>query len=166
MNIRPYPGLTVALATALTGTVPLPAVADDIDEPMIEHCYIQAITEEDAAAGLMSEIDCYQVSADTPLEAPAARGTVVLAYIYDVSDTFGDVGVVSGAGCGSTAVFGTGSTWDNRISATRLVSCGSAKHWTASNFTGSNQFVTGLPSSYHTMNATLNNATSSIQYAP
>jgi hypothetical protein len=167
MNLRPYPGLTVALATALAGTTPLPAVADDSDEPMVEHCYIQAISAEEAAAGEVSEIDCYQVPAGTPIEAPAARGNITFAYIYDVSDTFGDVGIVNGPSCtGGSAVFGTGNGWDNRISATRLVSCGSAKHWASSAFTGSYQLVTGLPGSYHTMNATMNNATSSIEYAP
>ena len=168
MNLRPRPGLTLAVAAALAGTAPLstPAAAD---EPLVEHCYTVALTDEEVAAGAVSEIDCYEVPADSPTESPMARGTTItFAIVYDTDASGSFLAVSSPAGVitctGGTVVFGTGNTWDNRISATDLVACGSAKHWSNDNFTGSNQLVTGA--GFQTITGTMNNATSSIAYAP
>ena len=166
MNFRPRPGLTLAVAAALAGTAPLttpPAAADD--QPLIERCYTQALTEEETAAGAVSEIDCYQVPVDEP--AMAMRGTITFAVLYDTDGTGGELWVTSPAGVtsctGRTTVFGTGHAWDNRVDATDLWSCGSAKHWQWSNFTGANQLVTG--SGYTAITGTMNDATSSIEWA-
>lgn len=167
MNFRPHPGLSLALATAtaIAGTAPLsaPAAADGAEDT-VQHCYSQVLTPEQVAAGEESQFDCYEVPEGTPFEVVAGRGTVVLAIVYDVSNTMGDATMFSGASCtGGSVVIGATSGWDNRISATTLF-CGSAKHWDTNNFSGThNQLKTGL--GYHTITGTMNNATSSIEYA-
>jgi hypothetical protein len=168
MTVRPRPGLSLAVAAAaLAGTTPLspPVVADD--EPLVERCYTVALTDEQVADGEVSEIDCYWVSPDEP--PMQMRGSIIYATIYD-TDQFGSYLMV-GSPPGSTtctggnAVFGTGHLWDNRISSTELGVCGAAKHHQWSNFTGNNQLVMGA-GSFTWMNATMNNATSSITYSP
>lgn len=167
MNLRPYPGLTVALATALVGTAPLPVAAD---EPMVEHCYTVALTDEEVEAGAVSELDCYEVPAGTPMELPQARSTtIIFAIAYEGALGSGSAVAINSAPgvltcTGGSVVFGTGHTWDNVISSTELISCGSGKHWAAANFTGANQLITGC--CVQNLNTTMNNATSSIQYAP
>ncbi len=174
MNLRPYPGLTVALATALASTAPMPAAADDTDEPMVEHCYTVALTDEEVEAGMVSELDCYEVPAGTPMELPQARlTTITFAIVYDgVNGTGSAVGISSPTGVttctsGGSVVFGTGHAWDNRVTSTELLACGSGKHYMSDNFTGTSttyQTITGC--CVQNLNATLNNQTSSIQYAP
>lgn len=163
MNLRPRPALTLALATALAGTAPPPVAADDTDEPTAEHCYTYVYTPEELEAGAVMELECYP----EPLDAPQARsGTITLAIIYDISNTTGDSLALLGTTCTGASVTMTGALapWDNRIGATTLVACGSAKHWTGYTLNGSNQLLVG--NGYHTLNATLNNQTSSIEYAP
>ena len=167
MNHRPRPGLTLAVAAAaLAGTTPLspPAAADD--EPLVEHCYTMALTDEEVADGAVSEIDCYLVSADEP--PMARRGTVIFATVYDTTEYGSLLFVSSPPGVmtctGGSIVFGTGHPWDNRISGTELGACGSAKHWQWSNFTGSFQLVD--TAGYTPITGTMNNATSSIEFSP
>jgi hypothetical protein len=166
MIARPRPGLTLAVAAAaLAGTTPLapPAVADD--EPLVEHCYTAALTDEQVAAGEVSEIDCFWVSPDEP--PMAMRSSVIYAIVYDTDQFSSLLFVTSQPGSttctGGNSVF-TGTTWDNRIGSTELGVCGAAKHHQWSNFTGNNQLVTGP--FWTAMNATMNNATSSIAYSP
>lgn len=167
MNFRPRPGLTLAVAAALAGTAPLSTPAAAEDEPLVERCYTQALTPEQVEAGEVSQIDCYEVPADEPFTA--MRGTVVYAIVYDIDPTVGSALTInSPAGVttctGGQVVFGTGNTWDNIISSTELIACGNTKHWQWSNFTGSNQYKTGS-GIVHYITGTMNNATSSIQYA-
>ena len=87
MIARPRPGLTLAVAAAaLAGTTPMapPAVADD--EPLVEHCYTIALTDEQVANGEVSEIDCFWVLPDEP--PMQMRGTITYAIVYD-TDQFG-----------------------------------------------------------------------------
>lgn len=162
MTVRPRPGMSLAVAAALAGTTPVapPAAADD--EPLVEHCYTQALTPEEAAAGAVSEIDCYEVSADEP--PMALRGTVTWAVAYDNANGSGDEFWIFGPSCtGGAIVFGTGHVFDNRISSIDLVACGAAKNWQWSNFSGSHQLVLGI--GLTAMTGTMNNATSSIEFA-
>jgi hypothetical protein len=161
MSPRPRPAFALALATAMTGaaagTATLPVAAGD-EEPA-EYCYTWALTDEEVEAGVTSEVDCY----DEPL---ANRLSITLAIIYADANLTGSHADVlwSGASCnGANVVFGAGHPWDNRISSTDLQFCGYAKHYVNSNFTGSNQLMDGTTVN---MNATLNNQTSSIEYAP
>jgi hypothetical protein len=168
MNFRPRPGLTLAVAAAaLAGTAPMspPAAADD--EPLVEHCYTQALTPEQVEAGEVSQIDCYQVPADEPFAA--MRSTVVWAIVYDIDPSTGSAMMISSptgvTSCsGGSVVFGVGNPWDNIISSTEIIACGSAKHWANANYTGSNQLKTGS-GILHYITGAMNNATSSIQYA-
>lgn len=168
MNLRPHPALTLALATALAGTHPIPAAADDdTDVPMVQHCYTEALTDEEVAAGAVSVLDCYDVPEGTPMEIPYARlTTIVFSIVYDVDDTTGSATMITGTSCtGGNVVFGSGDPWDNRISAIKLVSCGAGKHWSNDNFTGSSQLKTGTGTVQY-ITGTMNNQTSSIEYAP
>ena len=167
MTVRPRPGVTLAVAAAaLAGTTPMsaPTVADD--EPLVEHCYTTALTDEQVADGEVSEIDCSWVSPDEP--PMQMRGTILFATVYDTDQSGSFLFVSSQAGVttctGGNVVFGTGNAWDNRIGSTELLACGSAKHHQWSNFTGNNQLVTGH--AWTAMNSTMNNATSSIAYSP
>jgi hypothetical protein len=170
MNHRPHPGIALAVAAALVGTAapmsPLssPAAAD---EPLVEHCYTVALTDEEVEAGAVSEIDCYEAPADEP--PLAMRSTILFAIVYDTDQLGSRLYVTSPSGVttctGGTTVFGTGNPWDNRISSTELWACGSAKHYASVNFNGTpNQLVAGA--GYTPMTGTMNNATSSIEYSP
>ncbi|HEX8779875.1 MAG TPA: hypothetical protein VF728_01725 [Nocardioides sp.] len=167
MTARPRPGLTLAVAAAaLAGTTPLAPLAAADDEPLVEHCYTTALTAEQVAAGEVSEIDCEWVSPDEP--PMQMRSGITYAIVYDTDQSGSLLGINSPSGVttctGGSAVFGTGSAWDNRIGSTELLACGAAKHWQWSNFSGNNQLVMGA--GYTPMNGTMNNATSSIDYAP
>jgi hypothetical protein len=163
MSHRPRPGLTLAVAATLAGTAPVstPAAAD---EPLVERCYTVALTDEEVAAGAVSEIDCYEVPADEP--PMALRGGVTYAIAYD-TDPSGPVSMWISSPSGVTTcagynvAFGAGHFWDNRISSIDLVACGAAKHWQWSNFTGSNQLVMGA--GLHSITGTMNNNTSALQ---
>lgn len=169
MTARPHPGLTLAVAAALAGATPLaaPAPASADDEPLVEHCYTTALTDEQVADGEVSEVDCYWASPDDP---PMQRrgGGITYAIVYDTTQYGSFLFVNSPAGAttctGGSTVFSAGHPWDNRISSTELLACGAAKHHQWSNFTGNNQLVVGA--GYTTMSSTMNNATSSITYAP
>ncbi len=166
MIVRPRPGLTLAVAAAaITAGTPIAPAAIADDEPLVEHCYTTALTPEQVADGEVSEIDCSWVSPDEPLMAN--RGGVTYAIVYDTDWAGSLLGVNSPPGVttctGGTAVF-PGTGWDNRISSTELLHCGAAKHHQWYNFTGNNQLVMGA--GYTPMTTTMDNATSSITYAP
>ena len=164
MTARPRPGLTLAVAAAALTTPIAPPVAA-ADEPLVEHCYTTALTDEQVAAGDESEIDCFWVSPDEP--PMQMRSGITFAIVYDTNQGGALLFVNSPAGVtsctGGNAVF-TGTGWDNRISSTELAVCGAAKHHQWSNFTGNNQLVTGP--FYTVMTSTMDNATSSIAYSP
>jgi hypothetical protein len=170
MKHRPHPGLTLALAATLAGTAaPIstlssPAAADD--EPLVDHCYTQALTPEEVEDGAVSEIDCYQAPADEP--PLAMRSSILFAIVYDTDQLGSRLYVGSPPGvttcAGGSTVFGTGHAWDNRISSTELMVCGNAKHYAAANLSGTHQLVMGP--GYTPMGGTMNNATSSIEYSP
>jgi hypothetical protein len=142
------------MAGAAAGTAPLPVGAD---EDPIEYCYTWALTIEEAEAGATSVVDCYE-------EPLAMRLSQVMAIIYEDPGLGGTSTTVLGTSCtGHTVTFGTGHPWDNRISSTDLQACGNAKHYVNSNFTGSNQLMTN--GGAVNMNGTLDNQTSSIEYA-
>jgi hypothetical protein len=95
------------------------------------------------------------------------RGTILYATVYDTDQFSSFLFVNSPPGAtsctgGNTVL--TSTAWDNRIGSTELGVCGAAKHHQWSNFTGNNQLVTGH--AWTAMNATMNNATSSIAYSP
>ena len=167
MTVRPLPGLTLAVAAAaLAGTTPLALPASADDEPLVERCWTTALTDEQVADGEVSEIDCEWVAPDEP--PMEMRSGITYAVVYD-TDQFGSfLYVYSPPGAtsctGGSAVFGSGSAWDNRISSTQLLACGAAKHHKFSNFTGANQLVMGA--GYTPMNSTMDNDTSSITYSP
>lgn len=162
MSIRPHPTVALALATALAGAAPGSVGAVAAEEVVAEHCYTEALTAEEVEAGAYSEIVCYPADEEPPA---ARRMAVSFATVYTGANGSGTPLTIGGASCtGGAANFAPGSAWDNVISSTDLLACGNAKHWSGNGFTGSNQLVSG--GGIHNMNGTLNNATSSIQYAP
>lgn len=161
MSPRPRPAFALALATALAGTAPLPAAADD-PEDLVERCYTQALTREEVLDGERSVVECVEVPVGTPL---ARRGSFNIAKIFDSTDGTGTFVYVEGTGCtGASAAFGTGNTWNNRIGSTELLACGNAKHYDNANFTGDNILISGTGAVQGM--GTMNNRTSSIEYAP
>jgi hypothetical protein len=160
MNPRPRPAFALALATAMVGATPIPLAADEPDEPF-EHCYTEALTLEEAQQGAVSVVECYPLSE----EAPAARGLIDLATVYTGTGGTGSSLTVRSTTCtGVTQNFGAGHAWDNVISSTQLLACGNAKHYVNTGASGAHQLVSG--GSMTNMNATLDNQTSSIEYAP
>ncbi|HMJ77735.1 MAG TPA: hypothetical protein VK507_17270 [Iamia sp.] len=161
MSPRPRPAFALALATAMAGaaagTAPLPVGADDTEEP-IEYCYTEALTIEEVEAGATSVVECD----DHPIYR---RSGIILAVIYADPGLGGSNTTVGGTSCtGALVNFGTGHSWDNRISSTDLISCGYAKHYVNTGASGTSQLMTAGGSV--NMDVNLNDKTSSIEYAP
>jgi len=161
MSPRPRPAFALALATAIAGagagTAPLPVGADEPEEPT-EYCYTEALTLEEVEAGVESVVDCYE-------EPLALRFSLSLALIYDGTGLTSSSTTVTGTTCNGAFVnFGVGHPWDNRVSSTDLLACGYAKHYVDTGLSGQNQLMTN--GGTVDMNGTLNNQTSSIEYAP
>lgn len=158
---RPAITLALATATALVGTTPAPAGADEPTDPAGQYCWTEAITVEEAQAGVYSVVECV----DSYEEMPQARGAAPLAILYDVSSSFGPALQINGPTCtGRSVNFGPSDPWRNIISATDLVACGNAKHWSGQYLSGTHELKSG--SVYHTFSGTMNNNTESIEYAP
>ncbi len=161
MTPRHRPTFALALATALVA--PAPAVASaGAEEPVAERCHTWALSPEEAAGGAVSEVECYPLGE----EPPAMRSAdVALAYLYSGRNGDGTRLTVWDADCtGGTIVFGAGHPWDDIVSSTDLLACGTAKHWQHADNTGSNQTVS--TSVLTNMTTTMDNQTSSIVYAP
>lgn len=160
MSPRPHPAFTLALATVLVGVAPVPLAADEPEEPVAERCFSDALTVEEVEAGVLSEIVCYPID-----EIPVARGTVDFANVYLGLNGTGTWVTLRGTSCtGGSANFAGNATWDNAISSTDLLTCGNAKHYELAGFGGANQLISG--GGIQNMNGTLDNQTTSIQYAP
>jgi hypothetical protein len=154
------PAFTLALATALVGVAPLPLAADEPEEPVLR-CFTEALTIEEIEDGVYSEIECYPID-----EAPAFRG-VSAATIYDGALGAGTSLTVTSAGtCTGFGInFAPADWWNDRITSTELLACGNAKHWENNSNSGANQLISGT-GVVQNLNATMNNQTTSIQYAP
>lgn len=156
MNRHTRSAAALALVTA-AGAVAAATPVGAQEEPL-RYCTTEALTFAEIDAGVTNEITCY----DDPEELPLGRMSTA-AYVFDFYSGGGSSLQITEP-CNGGVNFASGEWWNNRISSTDLYSCGTAKHWTGANGTGSNQTVTG--GGYHNMNATLDNQTSSIQYAP
>lgn len=167
MSPRPRPTFALALATASALAAPTPGgTAAFGDEPTAEQCYIYAISDEEAAAGAVSEVECLPVG-EEPSSARSAD--IDLAVVFTAAGGLGTSYIVRDPSCtGGNVVFGAGSPWDNIISSTELLACGNAKHWDSSTFSGQNQLVStsGTPVNMTAAPAGMDNKTSSIEYAP
>ncbi len=159
MSHRSHPAVALALATALVGAAPAPpALADDAeDTDEILHCVTWAITPEEFEAGAVSETECWPAD-----EFPEFRFSgVLLSYVFDGAGGTGDFTDLRAPSCNGAMYNFTGTFWDNKISSVQPV-CGATKHYTGV-YSGSNQLFTG--SSVQNMNATLNNTSSSADFA-
>lgn len=161
MTIRTRSTVAVALATALVGGTQLPAGADEPEEGV--HCFTQALTAEEIAAGVYSDIDCYPVSEEPP---QARLLSVNLARVYTGHGGTGTALTIQDTSCtGGGVNWAPGHVWNDAISSTQLIACGSAKHWIDNNWTGAtNQFVN--TSVVVEMGTPMDKKTSSIEYAP
>jgi uncharacterized protein affecting Mg2+/Co2+ transport len=165
MTPRPHHAFAAALATAIVGSAPTPATAASATTtPTIQHCVTAALTDAQVAAGQTSKVTCVDVPVGTPLR----RSSMVIARHYDLTNATGAVLDVTGTTCtGAQVSFLSTDPWNNRITSTEHTVCGYAKHWSNSNYTGSNELTGNGTGGYvQNLGATLNNATSSIDYAP
>jgi len=149
--------LTAAGLTAAVG-LPVQAAVADSSEPDTEYCIAYAITREEAAAGEVSEIVC----SDAPAllqRAPAAL--ITLALHYDGLNGQGPVMAAQGSSCSDVTVFGSGSSWNNRIESSLPMACSKMKHYDTATFSGDAEYLSsgGLQNL-----TTLRNRTSSIGY--
>ncbi len=163
---RPTRAATLVASTAVAASLgvatgPATPVAAD-DPPLVEHCVTYALTEEEVEEGAVSEIDCWWEEEYTPL---AARSASLMMVHWDLYGGGGSALDVLGSGCTGLATNLSGTSWDNRISSTTHISCGNAKHYTGV-FSGSNQLTQGGFGFVVNMNSTLNNAVTSVDYAP
>lgn len=164
MTPRPHHAFAAALATALVGAAPTPAMAAKAPAaPTVKHCVTAALTDAQVAAGQTSKVTC----ADVPVGTPLRRSSTVIMRHYDGVSGTGAVLDVTGTTCtGAQVAFLSTDYWNNRITSTEHTLCGYAKHWNANNYTGTNE-LTGTGATGVTFNlSTLNNATGSIDYAP
>lgn len=165
MSPRSRPTLALALATVVgsAATPAIPAGADDPEVPLVERCYVEGLTVEEAAAGEESDVWCEEVPADDPV---ARRGLQVLVELYDAGNGTGTPLILEGTTCTGLVVnWGPSHPWNNRISSTDLVVCGTAKHYDAASFAGTPEVFSGPGFSSFTGNVNIDNKTTSIEYA-
>jgi hypothetical protein len=164
MSPRPHHAFTLALATALASATPVPGGAPSpagADEPEDQYCVSYALTHAEVEAGAISEVECY----DSPEEVPQSRDAMIdLATVYTGAGGSGSQITLQNTSCtGASFNFGSGHPWDNVISSTDLANCGSVKHYRDTGFSGPHELVTTGGMYNFT---TLNDHTSSIEYAP
>lgn len=164
MTTRPRPAFALALAAAVAGagaTTPLPAGADEPE--LVERCYVEGLTIEQVEAGEESDVWCVEVTEDAAL---ASRGSSVLVELFDATDYSGSPLLLVGTSCTGLAVnWGPTHPWNDRIGSTRLVACGSGKHYKDAGFTGDNVQKTGI-GGHSFAGTSFDNAITSITYAP
>ncbi|HEX7135765.1 MAG TPA: hypothetical protein VF228_24515, partial [Iamia sp.] len=131
------------------------------DEPEGDYCVAYALTAAEIEAGAFTEVECYA----TPEEIPQGRSADIdLAIIYDGTGGGSPSTVLRAASCtGAKFAFSSTDWWNDKISSTDLVSCGSAKHYVSATYTGTHELVTTSAVFNFT---TVNNLISSIEYAP
>ncbi len=164
-----------ALLTSIAAPVAegQPALAASVE---LTHCVTAAFTADEIAAGATSEIECFTTELDaiesigrsvdpygSPAELLAAAQSLTLAIHYEHSGGLGLALHVTGSTCAGPTLSLGGSGWDNRISSTRTVACGSVKHFDGYSQDGDNHVTgTGL----HNLSAAMNDRTSSTSYHP
>lgn len=152
----------LALGASATSVAASPPVAVAADPPMIEHCITFALPVEEVRAGAVNEVECWYEEEYTPV---SMRGSSLMMVHWDYSFGSGTAYDVYGSGCTGLAVNFSGGYFDNRTTSTTHISCGNAKHYTGA-FSGSNQLTSGGYGAVYNLNGTLNNAVSSVEYAP
>lgn len=164
MAITRTPLAALAASTTLAASVGVataaaPAAADD--PPLIEHCVTFALPVEEIEAGAVNEFECWWEEEYTPV---SMRATLLMVH-WDYFNGAGSAYDVYGSSCTGHAINLSGTSWDNRISSTTQIACGNAKHYTGV-FSGSNQLTQGTFGVIRNMNGTLNNAVTTVEYAP
>lgn len=168
------PGAVSAMAPAGATTAAEGSVGD-----APRFCSTRMLSPAELEAGVRSVITCYDDFAQS-LNAvgikgvsPTARpdtvstndGSGLVAVHYDGYNGTGSSLSVGGSTCeGGGISFGAGDWWNDRISSTRHQSCSQIKHWTDADYQGATQLTNAGSGGLANLNATLNDAVSSIKY--
>jgi hypothetical protein len=152
----------LTVAGLVAGAVVAPLAGPSAPAAADEFCWTMTVSEEEAEMGVTTDVVCDE-------DPPAFRlATVAYAIHYDGDDagtTPSAYFTVYGPDdCSGRTNFDVSEWWNNRISSTRYGACTNVKHFTGADLTGSYQLTTGSYGSWDPLNATLDNATSSIGY--
>lgn len=166
---RPTTLVVLGAMLGVSFLAPPPAGADESSGS--EHCVAEVIGREKDGEYLLGPVECYDtflessIAASATSSSKASGGGVTTAAMnlaghFDGYNYSGSSFVVTGNDC-LGGYLNLPSSWDNRVSST-FGGCPRVRHYTAFNLSGA-LFDTV---SSGNMNATLNNASSSIQYLP
>jgi len=167
MHLRPGRLVLLTLPAAALLLPPSPAAADGPEPETFERCWGFGLSDEEVAAGAVTEVFCETVPVGSPILPFQSRGsTFALATHFDYAGGYGDSYTSYDTTCDSNFVAaGWGSIWDNRFSSTLNWSCGNAKHFTNYDGTGGGQNVTGPTLTVVDLGSPENDAVSSVAYA-
>ena len=150
------PALAAVAAPLLVPAGPAPAAPAEQEDDAL-HCYAEALTSDEVAAGLTSDVWCVE-------EPVAFRASIVLAIHYTSPNGSGADVTIYGSTCANAGTaFSSSSPFDNNIESTYNGSCANAKHFANANQTGANETTTGA-AHLHDL-TTLANQTSSVAYS-
>lgn len=148
----------------------LDAVLDGAPDAAHPYCATEGLTRAEIAAGATSEVRCFatfEQSLDSVgLSTRSVRsGDGLVGIHYDGASGSGSPLAVAGTSCdGGGTHFEPTDWWNNRISSTRHKLCSKVKHLTEDDYTGNTYTTEGGDGVVRNLNATLDNAASSIVY--
>ena len=167
------PGLalspTTATASPAAGT-PLAA----------KHCSTRLLSAQEMASGARSRITCFDsfagalravgVNGGSPTVTPESfmanlDGTGLVAIHYSLAGGGGSSLSIAGSTCdGGGISLPPGDPWADTVRSTRHQACSKIKHWTNSDYTGTEQTTNGGSYSVQNLNGSLAGHVESIKY--